>query len=177
MQHAINTTTDLEVLPAVAGAYLLVIHLEEAAALPEHFRGLHLPAGCYLYAGNANGHGGIRSRCRRHLRAIKAKHWHVDWLTSVASDLAAVAFPGASECALIAGLLDRSGVRSPVPGFGSTDCRHCPSHLVQIDGPRTAGFWRELLASIEDPDDHVEPMRMRKSFCPDASRPRSRKIE
>lgn len=45
-----------------------------------------------------------------------------------------MAFPGQSECALLARLLEiDEGVSVPVPGFGSTDCRRCPSHLLAVD--------------------------------------------
>ncbi|MDH3665158.1 MAG: GIY-YIG nuclease family protein [Alphaproteobacteria bacterium] len=128
------TTTDPDLLPAEPGAYLLMLHLDRAIALPPRFKGLQLPKGRYAYAGSAYGSGGIRARCRRHLLQSGVRHWHVDWLSHAASEVRAAAFPGNIECALINQLSGLSGVRFPVPGFGSTDCRQCPSHLMRIDG-------------------------------------------
>ncbi len=36
-------------------------------------------------------------------------------------------FPGGGECAIVAALAD---LPVPLPGFGSTDCRRCVSHLL-----------------------------------------------
>ena len=38
--------------------------------------------------------------------------------------------PGARECDLLRALLGRPGFAPAVPGFGSSDCRSCPSHLL-----------------------------------------------
>ena len=133
MNHPIPLFTDHESLPTAAGAYLLLIVLNRSIALPPRFDGLCLGRGHYLYAGNAYGRGGIRSRCRRHLYPDKARHWHVDWLTGKADEVRAAAFPGGNECTLIRKLSRRPGVQIPVSGFGSTDCKQCPSHLVRVD--------------------------------------------
>lgn len=152
--YSVHGTADPDKLPTSAGAYLLFIRIDQDVALPPRFGKLLLPKGRFIYAGNANGVGGIRARCRRHLRPTGVRHWHVDWLTNVASEVRAAAFPGQAECALIGCLSELSGASFPAPGFGSSDCRRCRSHLVQ-----------------------VEPTRTRKSFSLETSRPRSRKIE
>ena len=127
--------TNPTLLPKVGGAYLLNIGLAAPAALPKRFDGLLLPEGRYVYAGSAYGPGGIRARCRRHLRRNKTCRWHVDWLTNTATDLLVLAFPAGDECALIRRLSKLAGTYFPVPGFGSSDCRTCPSHLVQLAPP------------------------------------------
>ena len=124
--------TNPTLLPVATGAYLLMIRLDVPAALPERFDGQHLPEGRYVYAGSAYGPGGIRARCRRHLRRDKARRWHVDWLASAASEFFVFAFPGGDECELVARLSKLADVRFPVPGFGSSDCRTCRSHLLQL---------------------------------------------
>jgi Uri superfamily endonuclease len=43
------------------------------------------------------------------------------------------AFPGGRECDIVVRLLAAGG---SVPGFGSTDCRVCASHLVRVAAPR-----------------------------------------
>ncbi len=42
------------------------------------------------------------------------------------------AVPGGRECDLLARVLDIPGASVPVPGFGSSDCRACPAHLVTL---------------------------------------------
>jgi hypothetical protein len=44
--------------------------------------------------------------------------------------------PGGRECDLLDRLLKAPGAVVPVPGFGSSDCRTCPAHLVALP----AGF-------------------------------------
>lgn len=122
--------TDSAELPDRPGAYLLLIHLP--AALPLRIGALPravLLAGCYVYAGSARGPGGIRARAGRHLRQGKRLHWHIDHLTE-AADCWAFAVPGGRECDLVQKLLARSGYEVALAGFGSSDCRHCASHLL-----------------------------------------------
>ncbi len=126
-------------LPRTPGAYLLLLELDRSTKLPDRFGGRTLPPGCYLYAGSARGSGGIRARCKRHLSPTKNKHWHVDWLTTSGHAVCAAAYPAAaypnvSECDLLTSLLKIKGVTIPELGFGSSDCRRCPAHLVGIMG-------------------------------------------
>lgn len=101
--------------------------------LPPRFVGRRLPEGCYCYVGSARGAGGIRGRCARHLRGAVARHWHIDWLLGGAVDRRVMALPGRSECEVLGRLLRIEGASVPVPGFGSTDCRNCASHLLAVD--------------------------------------------
>ena len=126
-------TADPDELPVAAGAYLIILRLVGTVDLPPRFKGTSLQRGNYIYAGSAYGGGGIRARCRRHLEPHGVRHWHIDWLTNAASSIHVAAFPGSNECALMNRLTHLYSIRVPVPGFGSTDCRQCPSHLIQID--------------------------------------------
>lgn len=113
------------------GAYLLLIGLARSVVLTmTRFSGVTVTPGWYAYAGNAHGPGGLRARVARHLRKDKRAHWHVDHLTHDAS-VAALCFPGADECHLVKTLTSVSAFSVPMPGFGSTDCRRCESHLVR----------------------------------------------
>ncbi len=130
-------TPDPAELPAVAGAYALVIELARPRRL--NIRTLApatLAPGHYLYLGSARGPGGIRARVARHLRRDKAKHWHVDHLTGrwLGRITRVIAAPGGSECDLVRRALEFDGVRAPVAGFGSSDCPTCRSHLLQLTG-------------------------------------------
>jgi Uri superfamily endonuclease len=120
-------------LPADPGAYLLAIHLSVPLNLNvSTLEPAVLPVGWYAYAGSAHGLGGIRARVARHFRRDKPVHWHVDSLTMAASDLHAFPVIGGQECDLLGALLERPGCRAAVTGFGSSDCRRCPSHLLAI---------------------------------------------
>ena len=120
-------------LPADPGAYALVLRLarETRLDIATLDRPL-LPAGLYLYAGSAWGHGGIRARVGRHLRRGKARVWHIDRLTEEAAVEEVIAFPGNRECA-IADLAIAHGARVPIPRFGASDCRKCEAHLLTVD--------------------------------------------
>jgi histidyl-tRNA synthetase len=110
--------------------------------LPLAIRGLPaatLPAGWYIYAGSARGPGGIRARLGRHLGPGKGAHWHIDTLTQAAVARRGFPIPGGEECALVRALLARPGTRIPVPGFGSSDCRSCASHLLAVAQERSPG--------------------------------------
>ena len=121
-------------LPAAPGAYALLIELGRPAPLPPRFQteDRHaLPPGTYVYLGSARGGGGIRARCTRHMAREKTLRWHVDWLTTRARQVRVLPFPDGDECTLTAALAPSAVV--PVPGFGSSDCAVCRSHLLAVD--------------------------------------------
>lgn len=145
---------DSDCLPAAPGAYLLVIDLPRPMIVQRPGTAT-LDEGRYLYAGSARGPGGIRARVRRHLKGAKAIRWHVDRLTNMAGAAAVIAYAGGNECDLTAAALRLAGASVPAPGFGSSDCRRCPAHLLRIPeslaieelprllpGPAGAVLWR-----------------------------------
>ena len=86
-----------------------------------------LRPGRYFYCGSANGPGGLRSRLARHMRHGKSLHWHVDQLTERGTVMGSWIVPNGRECELVAML---GALPMPIPGFGSSDCMHCGSHLL-----------------------------------------------
>lgn len=112
--------------PAAPGAYALWLRLPGPLAVKAGGSGALLPAGDYFYCGSANGPGGLRTRLARHWRREKRAHWHVDQITLAGEMLGAFVVEGASECALNAAL---GALPIPLPGFGSSDCPRCVSHL------------------------------------------------
>ena len=117
--------------PAASGAYVLAIRLERPVLIAA--RGLapaSLLPGWYAYAGSVRGPGGLAARVRRHLAADKRPRWHVDALTMAAAEIEASAYPGETECALLARLMELDGAAVPLPGFVPSDCRTSPAHLV-----------------------------------------------
>jgi Uri superfamily endonuclease len=124
-------------LTVAKGAYALVLRLEEPIRLDRpRTAGTRLTPGWYVYAGSARGPGGIRARLSRHFRREKTLHWHIDQLTVQAADLAALALGGGDECDLVARLSESTALAMAAPGFGSSDCRRCESHLLRFDGVR-----------------------------------------
>ena len=126
----------LRQLPKTAGAYVLVIELTTDLALQnKRFAGTILPKGTYRYCGSANGPGGIAARVKRHCKVEKKPHWHVDELTANGAGrvVSVLVVPGGNECALRKQIEARpdAGAGFPVPGFGSSDCKMCTSHLVR----------------------------------------------
>lgn len=91
-----------------------------------------MPPGIYLYLGSAYGPGGLPARLRRHLRADKRLHWHVDHLTAEGTVECVFSLPNGRECDLVdlAGTLP--AIHAPVAGFGSSDCRRCTAHLLAL---------------------------------------------
>ncbi|EJW13489.1 Endonuclease III [Rhodovulum sp. PH10] len=114
-------------VPAEPGAYVLGLLLARPVALRVGGAACTLPAGRYLYCGSARGPGGLRARVTRHLARRKRIHWHVDRLTTRGRVVAVWIAPGGDECALVR---DLAGLPVPLPGFGSSDCRRCASHLL-----------------------------------------------
>ena len=135
-------------LPAVPGVYVLLLRLDEACALAGPFDGRELAAGWHAYVGSARGPGGLRARLGRHLRRRKKPRWHVDQLTMRAAQIWAlpiieVPTPGPgllTECILAKRLLATGAFTCPLPGFGSSGCTACESHLLAWRAP-DAGTW------------------------------------
>ena len=119
-------------LGTATGAYLLLVELPKPLALRLAGKQRLLTPGRHAYCGSAYGPGGLAARLARHLRADKRPHWHIDRLTAAGSIAAVYAQPGGRECDLVASLLRLPGTRIPLPGFGSSDCRSCPAHLVKV---------------------------------------------
>ncbi len=127
-------TENLTELPATGGAYLLWLVLDRSLTVPRRRAGpWQLPAGHYAYCGSAYGPGGIASRVSRHLRGDKALRWHVDHLSAIAPIAAVLVDPGGHECDLVDWALGLPGSEIPVKGFGASDCRRCPAHLIRFE--------------------------------------------
>ncbi len=123
--------TNSDALPAIPGAYVLVVDLARPLALSLAGKApVTLDPGRYFYAGSAHGPGGIKARVARHMRKRKAVRWHIDHLTEAGSVAGILALPQGNECAALAALRSQPGTQVPVKGFGSSDCRACPAHLV-----------------------------------------------
>ena len=123
---------DIENCPADSGIYLLAIHLTQALAIT-HPEPATLAPGVYLYAGSARGPGGLRARLRRHLATDKKCRWHIDQLTTKATERFALGWLTGTECDLIRALDGQARIQHPIRGFGSSDCKECISHMLRLE--------------------------------------------
>lgn len=119
-------------LPLGAGAYALILKTDRPIRFESRLVSGELAPGTYVYAGNANGPGGLRARLGRHTRLQKRIRWHIDQLTAEASDIWAATLPNTDECDVVAWVRQQAGASFPLPRFGSTDCRRCRAHLLSI---------------------------------------------
>ncbi len=135
------------------GTYILFIELDDDLSITLRKKKFLLPVrNNYVYVGSALGHSnGLKQRITRHLRPINEKkiHWHIDQITasSVAHIFEVLAYPSSEhlECKVLQILLQGlSSIYSPIPGFGSSDCKaKCPAHLLTSDLPNTV-FLNEI---------------------------------
>ena len=63
------------------------------------------------------------------MRRGKSVHWHIDQLTERGSITGAWIVRNGRECDLVAML---APLPMPIPGFGSSDCSRCLSHLLYL---------------------------------------------
>lgn len=126
------TAQKIELAPANAGAYALMIHIGREIAFRRSRAEYTIPPDWYIYAGSAYGPGGIRARLRHHFRQDKPIHWHVDHLTVAADALEAVVLERGQECAIVSALTGSPAFRPAVGGLGSSDCRVCAAHLLRF---------------------------------------------
>ena len=120
--------TTADAAPSAPGAYILQIDLAESVSVTIADQSpTELTPGRYFYCGSAKGPGGLRARLARHMRRGKSVHWHIDQLTERGIAIGSWIVPNGRECELVAIL---GALPMPIPGFGSSDCMHCRSHLL-----------------------------------------------
>jgi Uri superfamily endonuclease len=123
--------------PERPGTYVLILNLSRPLVIRVGRLGrFQFPAGWYAYIGSAHSPGGLAARLRRHLRASKPLHWHVDYLRAHARpvEIWYIAGNHKRECAWAQGLARLPGASIPAPRFGASDCR-CATHLVHFSAP------------------------------------------
>jgi Uri superfamily endonuclease len=114
------------------GVYVLVISVSKDIRVKVGALGsVDLEKGLYAYVGSAQNN--LEKRIKRHLRKVKRKFWHIDYLlenefVSVVKVLYEEA-DKSEECRIASKLSENS---IPVRGFGCSDC-DCVSHLFKIE--------------------------------------------
>jgi Uri superfamily endonuclease len=93
-----------------------------------------LQPGYYIYVGSAWGPGGLAARLNRHLHGSAHKQWHIDYLRQLTQPAAVwLAADKKVECTWAQVFQHHTGINTPIPGFGSSDCR-CVTHLFYTNG-------------------------------------------
>lgn len=127
----------LSALPA-KGVYTLLIFVPEETRLTVGRLGIkHFPSGYYTYTGSALGNGtaSLKLRVERHLRTLKTKFWHIDYLLVHEGVIITSVFAAQAdeklECEMNHHLKSSLEAKVIIEGFGSSDCRqNCRSHLL-----------------------------------------------
>ena len=134
-----------------SGTYALVLQATAGESMQIGRLGkLELRPGFYVYVGSAFGPGGVRARLRHHLKQAARPHWHIDYLrpTTRLVEIWYSHDEAVHEHAWAAGIRRMRSASTPLPGFGSSDCR-CPSHLsFHARRPSTRSLRRALRRSL-----------------------------
>jgi Uri superfamily endonuclease len=115
----------------VKGIYVLVISVGKNVRINVGALGVvNLEKGVYAYVGSAQNN--LEKRIKRHLRKVKRKFWHIDYLLGNRFVKVMKVFykeAGKSEECGVARKLVEMG--APVLNFGCSDCG-CMSHLFML---------------------------------------------
>ncbi len=119
-----------------SGSYQLYIRINKQIKLRIGALGSFIfPEGSYVYTGSAMKN--LLQRVERHKsKTNKKNRWHIDYLLASPDveifEVKIYESRQRKECYHNQKLLRKKGTFIPVPGFGSSDCRDCPAHLVWI---------------------------------------------
>jgi Uri superfamily endonuclease len=136
--------TNNRLLHRKVGTYTLILHCRHERSIDTGKLGkMSVRKGCYVYIGSAFGSGGLLARIKHHCRISKSPHWHIDYLRP-AVEITEVWYshdPIKREHEWASILMGVHGVKLPLRGFGSTDCK-CDSHLFFFITPPSVKMFR-----------------------------------
>ena len=135
--------------PPEPGTYTLVLRVLEPLNLVVGALGVRqFPKGLYSYTGSSLGRTrNLRTRVARHLRTVKERRWHIDYLLDHAQVLGVVYCVDNRrlECSVVQALGRKTNAKVLVQGFGSSDCSQgCKAHLYHHAGLNVEGFVRVI---------------------------------
>ncbi|MCX7005175.1 MAG: GIY-YIG nuclease family protein [bacterium] len=124
-------------MACISGIYFLLLRMTAARVIRVGARRAHFPAGWYVYIGSAQ--RGVPQRVARHLRRVKRRHWHIDYLMPHARCVAVRALPGAPRAdeARHAVAFCAAADFVPLAKFGASDST-APAHLAGFRTRRRA---------------------------------------
>jgi Uri superfamily endonuclease len=121
------------------GTYILILEIkEQTKAKIGVFGERTFNPGRYAYTGSALGKysTNLSYRLLRHLKGNKKKHWHIDHLLSHPNvriaGIIAILSDQRLECKTNQFIEHNLGGATIIPGFGSSDCSYCRSHLLLL---------------------------------------------
>lgn len=120
-------------IPSTPGTYALYLYLPSQETFQVGQLGtFSFPAGSYIYTGSAFGPGGLHARLNRHLHTRKRRFWHIDYLLTSVNIFGVYYLESEHryECLWSQSLTTQPDVFIPAPGFGSSDCGICITHLT-----------------------------------------------
>jgi Uri superfamily endonuclease len=126
------------------GIYILLISIAGGISVSVGALGdKSFQKGLYVYAGSAQNN--LEKRVKRHLRKVKRKFWHIDYLLcNRHAKVVKVLYKEAGrleECRVAERLYETA---TPIRGFGSSGCR-CKGHLFMIEArDYLSEFMREI---------------------------------
>ncbi len=133
--------------PSSPGTYVLMVSLPDGQSIQVgRLARIHFISGTYAYVGSARGPGGLSARLGRHLRGIKKKHWHIDYLLPHVRVESVWMRSGRQslEHQWAATLERQTGTVGSVKGFGCSDCT-CYSHLFHFNSMPSARIMGTML--------------------------------
>ncbi|MGA2296211.1 MAG: GIY-YIG nuclease family protein [FCB group bacterium] len=119
-----------------SGSYQIFIKLKKDSIIKIGALGeFNFKKGIYIYTGSAMRN--LSQRIERHKRKhLKKTWWHIDYLLACVNaeiiDIKIYPSVVREECKRNQKLLKKKDTFIPVPGFGSSDCKVCKTHLVGI---------------------------------------------
>jgi sugar fermentation stimulation protein A len=116
-----------------SGSYQIIIKVKKDTEIPIGALGIiTFIKGYYIYTGSAMKN--LYQRVERHKRKRKKLRWHIDHLLNNESveilDILVYPSKAKEECERNQKLLNTENSKIIAKGFGSSDCRICPTHLV-----------------------------------------------
>ncbi len=111
---------------------------------------MEIKPGYYIYVGSAFGPGGVHARVSRHCRSSKPKHWHIDFLSEVATPEGAWYShnPKRLEHEWAHALCGMNEL-SAIEGFGCTDCNCCSHLFFGVRQPELGQFEKSFGYKVE----------------------------
>jgi Uri superfamily endonuclease len=139
------------IMKSESGTYVLILRNRRKDHVQiGRWREMEIKPGYYIYVGSAFGPGGVHARVSRHCRSSKPKHWHIDFLSEVATPEGAWYShnPKRLEHEWAHALCGMNEL-SAIEGFGCTDCNCCSHLFFGVRQPELGQFEKSFGYKVE----------------------------